>query len=304
MQMPLIVVEKEYRRLLSLWEIMNLYDVHALVYMMHEFILAQSALTLLKMTGSGASQPGGSELKKALFAFDFADSFFRNYNIGKCSQYLQTARDQWSRTATLDVSGAAEILYRLQIDILSELKAKAFLHVSEDRAEFVDNDSLFGEEVLKAFGSAKKDIREAGNCLAAECNTAAVFHLMRAAEVALRAIATDRQVTFANKPLDQQEWGTILGSLDGILRTMRLDDTKKWTNPAFKEAQVHFYSEAIQELRGFNEAWRRHVAHADVDAFYDHEDASNITRHVRNFMQKLATRISETKTMPFYWDTE
>jgi hypothetical protein len=179
-----------------------------------------------------------------------------------------------------------------------------FLRVADDRGDFVDKDNLFGDQVVTAFRSAARDIKESGNCLAAECNTAAVFHLMRAAEVALRAIATDRQVSFANKPLSQQEWGTILGALEGVLRQMRLDDAKKWLDPASREAQIQFYNDAVQELRAFNEAWRRYISHADIAAFYDRDQAASIVNHVRAFMQKLATRISETKVMPLYWDTE
>jgi hypothetical protein len=125
---------------------------------------------------------------------------------------------------------------------------------------------------------------------------------MRASEVALRALAVDRGVSFANKPIDQQEWGTILSQLDSILTKLRGDDLKKWNKPELKDIQIRFYSEVIQELRGFNEAWRRHLSHAREDAFYDRDYAMSVLIHVRKFMQKLATKISETKTTLLYWD--
>ncbi|MDP9160973.1 MAG: hypothetical protein M3O09_12200 [Acidobacteriota bacterium] len=282
---------------------MNLYDVKALAYVLHDLTIAQGALSFLKTTVGGAKKPEGTSLTKAVSALEFAQKFFQAYDVGKCRQHVQTAAKQWERPL-VDVSGAIEILHRLQMDILSELDSKVFLLVAEGRSEFIDKEDLFGDEVLSAFGAARRDIKEAGNCLAAECNTGAVFHLMRASEVALRAVAKDRQVMFSNKPVEHQEWGMILGSLEGILKSMRLSDTQKWKSPLFKEAQVRFYNDVVQELRGFNEAWRRHVAHADVDAFYDHEQAKNVLDHVRNFMQKLATRIDETKTTPLYWETE
>jgi hypothetical protein len=71
-----------------------------------------------------------------------------------------------------------------------------------------------------------------------------------------------------------------------------------------KEAQIRFYNDAVQELRGFNEAWRRYLAHAHEGAFYDRDDAFNIFRHVKNFMHKLSGKIGEHKTMPKYWDAE
>ena len=112
----------------------------------------------------------------------------------------------------------------------------------------------------------------------------------------------DRGVSFANKPIDQQEWGTILSQLDSILTKLRGDDLKKWNKPELKDIQIRFYSEVIQELRGFNEAWRRHLSHAREDAFYDRDYAMSVLIHVRKFMQKLATKISETKTTLLYWD--
>ena len=125
---------------------------------------------------------------------------------------------------------------------------------------------------------------------------------MRAAEVALRALAIDRNVSFANKPLDHQEWGTILGALEGILKQMRLDDAKNWPQLEVKDAQIRFYNEAVQEFRAFNEAWRRHLSHARENAFYDCDYASSVMGHVRKFMQKLAEKISEDRTTPAYWN--
>ena len=84
---------------------------------------------------------------------------------------------------------------------------------------------------------------------------------------------------------------------------MREDGIVNWKMPEYKEAQVHFYSEVVQELRGFNEAFRKYISHADPDAFYDRDYALSILKHVRLFMQKLAEKIAEGKVMPKYWDT-
>lgn len=85
---------------------------------------------------------------------------------------------------------------------------------------------------------------------------------------------------------------------------MRLADGKKWKDPSFKEAQIRFYNDAVQELRGFNEAWRRHISHADPQAFYERDDALGILKHVRTFMQKLSARIGENAVMLEFWETE
>jgi FtsZ-binding cell division protein ZapB len=257
-------------------------------------------LLIAKMQGQGGAQIEQDLMARCNKAMIFARTFCQLHDLKPSLKALSQAEFRWKNTF-LDVSSGLEIINRLEVDIVQEMEAKGFLQIEIDRLGFVDQKSLFGPEVEKSFNSAQKDITEAGNCLAAECNTAAVFHIMRAAEVSLRAIAVDRQVSFANKPIDQHEWGTILGALEGKLKDLRLDDGKNWASPEIKDIQIQFYNETVQELRGFNEAWRRYLSHADPQAFYEHDEAGNIFKHVRKFMQKLATKISETSTTSKYW---
>jgi len=191
---------------------------------------------------------------------------------------------------------------RLEETLLLELSRRHFLRIDEDRTKFLDEEHLFGEEVSAAFPSAVRDIMEAGNCLAVECTTAAVFHLMRAAEFAMRALAIDRRISFPDKPLDQKEWGQILSKLESTVKDLRGVPLSAWTSPEMKDRQVRFYYEIVQELRSFNEAWRRHVAHADNEAFYDRDQALSIFNHVGAFMRKIATHISESRITPEFWD--
>jgi hypothetical protein len=187
--------------------------------------------------------------------------------------------------------------------VLRELKARKFLRVALDRGAFLDKENGFGPDVAFKFEDAKNDIREAGNCLAAECGTAAVFHLMRVAEFGLRALARDRRVEFADKPLEQKEWGQILPNLESKIRVMRDLDRPKWQWPdtVVREAQISFYSDVTQELRAFNDVWRRHVSHADSHAFYDRDQAISVWNHVRAFMEKLSSKVSASSITPEFW---
>jgi hypothetical protein len=296
-------MEDQYiSRIWNFWDIMDRFDAQGLLLVLHEITRSEAGLLPPKIGGRGADPPSPLVIDTAVKAFELGELLFANADLQDCFKAVSAAKSQWKRPL-LDVSTASTILNRLQQDIMLALQDKVFLQVVSDRIEFLDQEELFGELVSESFGSTNRDLKEAGNCLAMECNTAAVFHLMRAAEVALRAIAVDRGVNFANKPLDQQEWGTILGALEGKLKQMRLDDGKKWQHASFKESQIHFYNNAVQELRGFNEAWRRYISHADAQAFYERDEALGIMKHVRTFMQKLATRISENSVMPEYWTT-
>lgn len=282
---------------------MNQFDVFLLAYVFHSLTVLEQLLLVRKLSGGGAQTIDQESRDRAAKCFETAVVLFRHSGFPECLRIVQGAQGRWEK-AFVDVSQANEILHTVQENLIAQFQSRKFLSVSKERSDFMDAPFLFGVDVNNAFPSAVDDVREAGNCLAAKCNTASVFHLMRAAEVALRALATDRQVTFANKPFDLQQWGTILGALEGILKEMRLTDGKKWKDARFKESQIRFYNDAVQELRGFNEAWRRYLSHARADAFCDRDYAASVMNHVRAFMQKVATRISEGKTTLEYWDTE
>lgn len=289
---------------------MNIFDVHSLTHVMHKLTQVQIGLLMPKMMGQGGSPVPPLIAERAMKAFDEAELLFKAVELQDCLLAVQSARDQWYRPM-LDVSAANEIAYRLGLDIVKALEDRQFLRVADDRLSlllYMRGETphagvldVFGDAVRTNFNSATSDIIEAGNCLAAECNTAAVFHLMRVAEVGLRALANDRNAPFKNKPIDQQEWGTILGYLDGCILQLRQDALSNWRNPGLKDIQIRFYSEVVAELRGFNEAWRRHISHAREDGIYDRDYAGGVFKHVRVFMQKLAEKISESSVTPKYW---
>jgi hypothetical protein len=64
-----------------------------------------------------------------------------------------------------------------------------FVAVAPDLEAYIDQDALLGDAVTAKFPDAVVEIRNAGNCLAVGCSTAAVFHLMRVVEFGLRALS-------------------------------------------------------------------------------------------------------------------
>lgn len=290
---------------------MNLFDVYSLSHILHKFSQIEHSLFLPRVGGQGG-QPVPENIKKRMEqAISEAEMLFKIVQLDDCLTDVSLAKHQWSRSL-LDISSASEIVHRLQADIIGALENRQFLKVPDDRLNFIPyfkgkqphggTMDIIGPKVMSAFPSATDDFMEAGNCLAADCNTGGVFHLMRVAEVGLRALAMDRNASFKNKPVDQQEWGTILGYLDGTIKALREAPSSKWSDPGIKDVQVRFYSEVVAELRSFNEAWRRHIAHAREDGIYDHDYANSVFKHVTKFMQKLAERISETTSTSEYWE--
>jgi hypothetical protein len=179
-----------------------------------------------------------------------------------------------------------------------EVDKKKFLYVSPDRAQYLDREDLFGQSVKDAFPSASADLREAGNCLAAECNTAAVFHLMRVVEWGLRALCSDLglkkvknkirrsgRVTYV--PIEYSEWERLLDQLQDNVDG-KLSRLKRGTS---KQELQQFYYPALQDIRGIRDAWRNHVMHTRDE--YNREDADAILSHVKRLMIKLSGRVRE-----------
>jgi hypothetical protein len=175
----------------------------------------------------------------------------------------------------------------------------AFLRVPSPLAKYVDKSELFGHDVAVAFPSATADLRQAGNCLAADCNTAAVFHLMRAVEWALRALAVHlgfRQMRITKKsgvrkyvPLSHLEWEKVLDALQS-----RVDRRVERMRPGKRKQQVQeFYYPVLQEIRAMRDAWRNHVMHSRAE--YSEADAVAVLGHVERLMVTLSRRVSEAQ---------
>jgi hypothetical protein len=128
-----------------------------------------------------------------------------------------------------------------------------------------------------------------------------VFHLMRAAEIALRALAADRGVSYPDGSLASKQVGDLLSALDSKIAEMRREDSKLWPSRDVKDAQISFYHRALVEFRDFNEAWRKHMAHAHEGAFYNPDSSVGIMKHVRTLMEVLAPKVSELSQNPRYW---
>jgi hypothetical protein len=188
-------------------------------------------------------------------------------------------------------------LHHLQEIMKSELSERLFLQVDPRDAPFFGKEKLFGDQVYEAFQSAREDIAEAGNCLACGRATACVFHLMRAAEIALRVLAWDRRIKFVkrpNVPIELRQWDEILQELENSEKKIQ-----QYKLTLAREAQLAFYHGAMVELRAFKNLYRHRTAHARK--IYDIDQARSAMTHVSGFMKILATKISENQRTPLMW---
>ena len=142
---------------------------------------------------------------------------------------------------------------------------------TQETAIFLQASPLFGPEVANNFPEMSEDVAETGKCLALRRSTAAVFHLMRIMESGVQRLGTKLGVSLANEPV----WQVILDQVNAKIKL------KGKTAEAKKLAGV------AGNLYNVKLAWRNETMHPK--ATYTDEEADNVFRAVRAFVQELAT---------------
>ena len=180
--------------------------------------------------------------------------------------------------------------------IIDELKYRKFAFISPIFAPYFEQEKLFGEKVYDNFEITRREIKDAGNCLAADLGTAAVFHLMRTAEFGMRALARERHIKIKHRELEYADWQDIISALG-----KKAEDVSNWRGrSAGKAAALALYRGAVRQLEGFKEEWRNHVMHTRQS--YDFNQAVSVFDRVKEFMQRLASAgLSEKQSMSINW---
>jgi len=172
----------------------------------------------------------------------------------------------------------ADELHRIIQDELEDIE---LWQVSQAQLKYLDTDP-FGLIEQNKFASAWRDIEGAGRCVAFDCGTACVFHLMRVMEVGLRALGS----SLNNPDLDPKRnptWETILRKSDDELRKPLKDRSPEW------RSDDGFFSTATANLRAVKDAWRNPTLHVERD--YTPSDAEDVWTAVRAFMRYLAKKL-------------
>jgi hypothetical protein len=143
----------------------------------------------------------------------------------------------------------------------------------------------------KAFPSVKEEVEEGIDCYALEHNTACVFHMMRVAEIGMRALAREPKVTFPNHPLEWAEWEGVIDQIESKSKAA----TTGMPRGAERDAARSFYTAAVAQLRAFKET-RNRIMH--MRGSFDQLDAQRAMTQVRDFMNGLSAKIGEKTRAP------
>lgn len=168
--------------------------------------------------------------------------------------------------------------------IVTELNNVLFLRIPKDMATLhTEPLGPWCEKSRMAFTSAMDDMSAASECLALGQPTACVFHSMRVLERGLHAYA--KQLT--GKDFSRDQWDNITDFLAAeVKRQINL-----MSKGPEKEAFQQFHSAAVTQFQHFNEAWRKHVAHARRN--YDLNEAKAVFEHACSFIGHIADRVYE-----------
>lgn len=170
-----------------------------------------------------------------------------------------------------------------------ELRRRIFLFVVPQDANLYRNPIASFPLTWSNYPSARDDVSEACRCYALGRYTACVFHCMAILQTGLYALAADTGAVL-KYPVELAEWCAIIQAIE--------DRIKPLTNQprsAARDDRMTFLSECAVQFRYFKDAWRNHVAH--MRETYDRDQAHSILLHVRDFMEKLATRIPEVPSV-------
>jgi hypothetical protein len=159
--------------------------------------------------------------------------------------------------------------------LFDELAQPRFFSVDPNKLEFLrPYPPFFPPEITAMFLAAAREVTEATRCYAFERNTACVFHLMRALEIALKAFAYKLNAGFAS---GSKNWGEVVAALEPRLNPKNTED-----------------AEILAYLRNIKNAWRNPTMHTKRD--YDAEQTCDILRNTRNLMLHVARRLKSSSS--------
>lgn len=175
-----------------------------------------------------------------------------------------------------DFAKRIEEIHRVWYKELGQSKLIAMGHT--EASFYEDAVGKFHLDVVVNFPSAIVELDEAGKCFALGRHTACVFHLMRALEVPLQALAK-KLLPDDPKP----NWDPILKKISSELELPHQQRRIK--------GDVDFYANVASHMHAVKIAWRNRVMH--VDQFMSEDRAKAIFDAIIGLMNHLATQISE-----------
>jgi hypothetical protein len=303
--------EWDSRRLWSLWDIMINYSVFGLCHLLRQLFAIENDFELRIAHIDAEIKYGGGYAAVVQSNIPHEVSELDRKRIDGLLEFAIRQADQLELQAVHDRIDLFKIKLRGHVrldEFLAEVRTlretfekglnfkRFYLHPERKAAILLQFEHAWGKINVR-FPSAKADAEAAVDCWALGHDTASVFHLMRVAEYGLRALARERKIKVAKKPLEWATWEDILSRL-----RKQIDLIGGWKAGAARSAALDFYRGALGEFEAFKDAYRNDVMH--TRKAYDTHQALSVQAHVREFMDRLSAKIGEDPKRQIAWKKE
>jgi len=264
--------------LVSLWDMIAGPFGAQIAQFIESLVRVEETLNLKAMSGDTRNLV--KDFADAVFdpPIKFAEPFAASFNLKTVRSHIERIRSEES--FGVNPQRAAQLLRGLVERFVEELEHRQFFYIGDDCTDVFKRPWSKWGAVPDKFPSTRFDISEAGKCLIFDRGTAAVFHLMRVLGHGIRALGDDLEIPSQSN----SNWSVQLDLIE-----KRVTKQMPPTDP--KAVNRKFYQEAVMQFRLFKDAVRNHAMHEL--AMYNTAQAEGHQRAVNDFMQHLATRLSE-----------
>lgn len=272
------------RKIITLWEMT--------IILAEDGPIVLDELQTVAFNLPDSSEGIGAEVHKQVSdALVKAEGFCERFHLFGCKQRIRVFVDNILGGSTCTKDVIYNEFFALSQQIVKELAERKLVFIAPSKTDYLEQAALFGADVNRAFPLSQAEIKDAGNCLAVDLNTAAVFHLMRVAEHGLYALANHLGAK-PNKPfpLPYSDWNEVITAMEVELKK-RKDMASQMTRGAQKDEETTFYGALLESITYFRDKYRNPVSH--LRGSYSDTQALDAYEEVRKFMEKLAERVKE-----------
>lgn len=280
-------------RLLSLWEIMQLFDSWRLTKMLHLIECARRDGIKYEIDSGKRDEDVPQEFLDAWITNIIADARELATKAElECTQ--GRVGDNGALTLNLTAITFQELDNELKVlreSVQTDLGKKYVYVIEHKKEEYITRGfmlDMWGRAGFH-FPSIRNDINEAMWAYGTGRNTACVFHLMRLTEIGLRALARRMRIKLPrNRQLEWGQWNDIIVEMNK--KSERIANKKAGKA---RDVLLEFYRGSVGEFLGFKDAYRNFVMHMREKSNYDEDEARSLIGRVAHFMDRLSGKIDE-----------
>lgn len=247
----------------------------------------QLALMRIGFAGENAHQEVSETDKQRMSSnLEYITKKCRELSLGNAENRIQRCFLTLTSLLPPTYGSVLSDLRILKEAIEDDIKFEYFYHYRRDRGLLVLMWRGEWGATITSFPTAASEIEEGIDCFGLEHYPACVFHMMRVAELGMRALARERRVAFPHHPLEWAEWENLIDQINSKAKIA----TAGMSRGPQRDAARSFYAAAVAQLRAFKEI-RNRIMH--MRGSFDEIDAHRAINQVRDFMNGLSAKIGE-----------